>query len=169
MATLEELASNELIQKEYKKTLLLNMFKKVVVGMYKNPAYRDKIWKLFMQSTNVIDTTTAIIKKAFNVDLALDDARLMSVWFKANLKKKATRRNLPLELKKKLYVLQNGKCLVCGEDLGNDYSKIHVDHIIPWLLVGDELDNNYQDLCETCNECKSASTDYIFRSMINLI
>ena len=29
MATLEELASNELIQKEYKKTLLLNMFKKV--------------------------------------------------------------------------------------------------------------------------------------------
>jgi len=58
--------------------------------------------------------------------------------------------------------------MACGEDLGEDWSKIHVDHIIPWKLVGDELEDNYQDLCDTCNECKSAHTDYIFKSMINL-
>ena len=169
MATLEELASNELIRKEYNKTLLLNMFKKVVARMYKDPAYSGRIRKLFIQSTNEVDTTIAIVNKAFGVDLAADDAKLMSVWFKANLSKKATRRVIPLELKKKLYTQQGGKCMVCGEDLGNDFSKIHVDHIIPWKLVGDELENNYQDLCETCNECKSASTDFIFKSMINLI
>ena len=137
--------------------------------MYRDQKYSGRIRKLFQQSTNYLDTTTAIIKKAFDVDLDKKDAQTMSIWFKANLNKKPFRKAIPLEVKKALYLKQNGKCMVCGEDLGNDFSKIHVDHIIPWKLVGDELENNYQDLCETCNECKSASTDYIFKSMINLI
>ena len=169
MATLEELASIEHIREEYNKTLLLNMFKKVVVRMYRDSEYKKRIRKLFQQSTNVSDTVCAIIKKAFNVDLSPKDAETMSVWFKANLRKKSQRKPIPVEIKKQLYIKQKGKCMVCGEELGNDFSKIHVDHIIPWKLVGDELDNNYQDLCETCNECKSASTDYVFKSMINLI
>lgn len=169
MATLEELASIEQIREEYNRTLLLNMFKKVVVKMYRDQKYSSRIRKLFQQSTNYLDTTTAIIKKAFDVDLDKKDAQTMSIWFKANLNKKPFRKAIPIEVKKALYLKQNGKCMVCGEDLGNDFSKIHVDHIIPWKLVGDELENNYQDLCETCNECKSASTDYIFKSMINLI
>ena len=55
--------------------------------------------------------------------------------------------------------------MICGEPLGPVMAKIHVDHIIPWKLVGDELNDNYQALCETCNECKSARTDYIFKAL----
>ena len=64
--------------------------------------------------------------------------------------------------------MQNGRCVVCGELFDKDLSKVHIDHIIPWMLVGDELKNNYQCLCETCNECKSAHTDYMFRNLIKL-
>ena len=80
--------------------------------------------------------------------------------------------SIGLRLAKKaeeLFKEQNGKCAVCGENLGDNWSIIHVDHIIPWALVGDELKDNYQVLCETCNESKSANTDYIFKNLIKLI
>ena len=93
----------------------------------------------------------------------------MSEWVNANLNKKDKRANLSLELKQKLFSQQNGKCLICGESLGLDWSKIHIDHIIPWSLVGDELDNNYQDLCNYCNENKNDRIDYVFKSMIGLL
>ena len=58
--------------------------------------------------------------------------------------------------------------MICGCELGDNWSKIHVDHVVPWELVGDELENNFQDLCEKCNEEKNASTNYIFLRMIGL-
>lgn len=31
----------------------------------------------------------------------------------------------------------------------------HVDHIVPWDYVGDELENNKRVLCAACNRKKS--------------
>ena len=168
MFTLEELASDETIKSEYKKSLLLNIFKKLVVMMNRDDTLRLKIRKLFLQTTDAVMTTQIIISKYFNFDLSAEDSRLMYKWLNAHFNKQPTRKPVPLNLKIKLYQLQNGKCAVCGEDLGEDWSEIHVDHIIPWMLVGDELADNYQCLCQTCNECKSAHTDYIFKKLINL-
>ena len=103
------------------------------------------------------------------MNLSKAEAKLLTTWFEAHFRKGGHRKPIPLSKKIELFNEQDGKCAVCGEDLGHDWSKIHVDHIIPWTLVGDELDNNYQDLCETCNECKSASTDYIFKNLIKLV
>jgi hypothetical protein len=167
--TLLEFATDEQIRQEYQKSFMLNMFRKICVNMKNDPKYKVKIQTLFRESHNKCMTTQIIIKNKFNYDLTFDEAKIMSSWFAANLKKSNQRKRLPLSLKIELFDKQNGKCAVCGEDLGNDWSKIHVDHIIPWTLVGDELENNYQNLCETCNECKSASTDYIFKNLIKLI
>lgn len=168
MATLEELASNDEIKAEYRKTFLLNLFQKICVRMNKDEKYHERVKTVFRQTKDRKQTTAALIKNALGYDLSSEDAELMSKWFSANLKKQNSRKPIPLSVKMDLYKKQDGKCMVCGEDLGNDWSKIHVDHIIPWKLVGDELENNYQDLCDTCNECKSARTDYIFKNMIKL-
>lgn len=169
MPTLEDFASNEQIKAEYKKTFLLSLFRKICVKMNRNPQYRTKIQTLFRETHDKAETTQIIVRRELKYDLSRDEAKQISEWIWANLKKSSRRKAIPLSVKRELYVRQNGKCTVCGEPLGTDWSAIHVDHIIPWALVGDELPDNYQDLCETCNECKSARTDYIFQRMIELI
>ena len=168
MQNFEDILKNETILHEYKMALLLNMFKKICFKMNKEDYYKKWIKKLFMESNDSERTSKIIFNKEFNFELSDSDAKEVSKWFWVNFRKKQTRMHFSNEIKLDLYKKQNGKCVACGEDLG-DLSKIHVDHIIPWNLVGDELDNNYQDLCEKCNKCKSDSIDYIFRSLINLI
>ncbi len=169
MPSLVELASVEEIREEYQKTFMLNLFRKVCVRMKNDTAYKTKIRTLFLETHDKEMTAKIIIAKAFRYDLSEEEAKQMSKWLEAHFRKSSKRISIPLSVKIDLYNKQTGKCAVCGEPLGNNWSKIHVDHIIPWMLVGDELDNNYQDLCDTCNECKSASTDYIFKNLIKLI
>lgn len=168
MPTLEQLASDEAIRNEYKKSFLLNIFRKLCVRMARDENKRVKIRTLYRESRNSIQTTKIIVNREFDYTLEQDEAIVFLTWMNANLSKKDYRRAIPLDVKKHLYDEQQGRCAVCGELLGDNWTKIHVDHIIPWTLVGDELDDNYQDLCEFCNESKSSRTDYIFKKMINL-
>ena len=169
MPTLLEFATDEQIREEYQKSFMLNMFRKICVKMKKDTSYKTKLQTLYRESFDKKMTTQIIIKKVFDYDLTVNESDIMCKWFEAHFKKSSQRKAIPLSVKSLLYKKQHGKCAVCGEDLGDDWSKIHVDHIIPWTLVGDELEDNYQNLCETCNECKSASTDYIFKNLIKLI
>lgn len=169
MPTLLDLATDEQIREEYQKSFMLNMFRKICVKMKNDNAYKTKLQTLFRETFDKSITTKSIIKKEFDYDLSNAEAKTMQLWFDAHFKRSSHRKTIPLSVKKKLFENQHGKCAVCGESLGEDWSKIHIDHIIPWTLVGDELEDNYQNLCETCNECKSASTDYIFKNLIKLI
>lgn len=168
METLEDLLSNDKIRDEYKKTFLLNLFKKLCVKMNRDETFKMKIRTLYRQTHDKSLTTQVIIQKIFEFEIGKEDAQKVSKWIDAYLKKGSKRRTISKELKEELCKKQNWKCMVCGEDLDKDGSRIHVDHIIPWSLVGDELENNYQVLCETCNESKSASIDYLFKNLLNL-
>lgn len=163
-----EIISNKEIIEEYRKAFLLNMFKKICVRMNKDVSYRDHIMTLFRQTSDYVNTTKIIIRRTYDYDLSDADAKIMWKWFDANRHKNNTRKAIPFELKKSLYEEQKGICPICSQELGDDWNKIHVDHIIPWTLVGDELDDNYQDLCESCNECKNAKIDYIFMGLLNM-
>ena len=165
---IKKLLENNEIKEEYRKALLLNMFQKIYVRMERNVNFKRRIRNLFSESHNVMLTTKIIIGEELKCDITDNDAQKMAMWFEANFKK-SQRKKRDVSIKEQLYKKQHGKCMVCGEDLGNDWSKIHVDHIIPHQLVGDELDDNYQDLCETCNKCKGARTDFLFKSMLKLV
>lgn len=169
IVSIESLLFREEVQKEYRKTLLLNMFKKLVQAMNSDTGYRNKIKKLYSQSVNPIETTSIIFKKKYSLLLEDSDSNLVHSWIVAYFKKALKRKTISIDVKMQLLKQQNGKCAVCGKELGNDFSRIHVDHVIPWVLVGDELDNNYQVLCDFCNECKSSRTDYVFKHLIHLI
>jgi hypothetical protein len=169
MIDLDNLLAKDEVKKEYRRTFLLCMFQKICAKMERNKDFDLKIRNLFRQSSDFSKTVRTIIKNNLNFEISIEDAHLMSIWFEANLKKMESRKKIPDSVKKDLYQKQKGKCVVCGEDLGSDWSKIHVDHIIPFKLVGDELPDNYQDLCDCCNKTKSARIDFLFRSMLKLI
>lgn len=165
----QQVITNETVKEEYKKAFLLNMFQKICAKMNRDDTYKSYVQKIFLQTSNTLEVTISLIKKEFDYQLNEDDAEMMLSWFQAYRRKQnQKRKTIPIEIKKDLYSKQNGLCATCGEPLGDDWSKIHVDHIIPFVLVGDELPNNYQDLCETCNGCKSSKTDFVFKSIIKL-
>lgn len=168
MTKFDDFTANEQIKAEYKKIFLLNLFQKLCVRMSKNPDIKKRIQNLYRQSYNKTETTGLVVKREFDYDMTVDEADLFYTWIMAHFKKSNTRKTLPLELKKALYEKQHGVCVACGEELGSEWKKIHIDHIIPFKLVGDELNDNYQVLCDVCNECKSARIDYIFKSMLKL-
>lgn len=168
MISFEDLATDINIKEEYKKTFLLNIFKKIVTKMRNDYTIEKNIKTLYKQSTNNHITTIAIIRNYLKYELTPSDAELMYTWFKAHFNKSDRRKGFSDNFKQELYRIQGGLCAVCGEPLDKDLSKNHVDHIIPWTLVGDELPNNYQYLCSYCNESKSCHTDYIFKSLLKL-
>ena len=57
-------------------------------------------------------------------------------------------------LRNALFLFQQGKCALCGDELGKGF---HVDHVIPFSKGGvTELENS-QALCPTCNLKKGAA------------
>lgn len=90
---------------------------------------------------------------------------LVSAWRKENpearkthhqnrrARKKQSVGKLSKGIVAKLFHLQQGKCVCCGQLLGDDY---HVDHIIPLSLGGENSDENIQLLRARCNLQKKA-------------
>lgn len=56
-------------------------------------------------------------------------------------------------IRNKLFKLQKGKCVCCGEPLGDDF---HLDHRMPVALGGSNTDDNMQLLRKVCNLQKQA-------------
>jgi len=68
-------------------------------------------------------------------------------------RKKLAGGKLSSGLVKKLFELQNGKCVCCEQPLGKGY---HLDHIMPLALGGLNTDDNMQLLKARCNMEKKA-------------
>jgi 5-methylcytosine-specific restriction endonuclease McrA len=60
---------------------------------------------------------------------------------------------LSQDIEMRLFAAQNGLCVCCGCNLGNNY---HVDHIMPLALGGTNTDDNVQLLRAECNMRKAA-------------
>lgn len=168
MILLSELMKNEDVSEEYEKAFWLKQFGYICKKMDSDIKFKARILHLYKESYNESATTKSIVKK--ETGHIPDDkyTQIISKWMKAHLRKKNSRNGIPFEIKKELFKKQKGKCVICKCALGDNWSKIHVDHIVPWDLVGDELDDNFQDLCEKCNEEKNANTNYIFLKMVGL-
>ena len=65
------------------------------------------------------------------------------------------------EQKDKLLKQAKGRCACCNCEVTAD--NCHIDHIIPFSWVGDQLHSNYQPMCSTCNEMKSDDPLFIIK------
>jgi CRISPR/Cas system Type II protein with McrA/HNH and RuvC-like nuclease domain len=54
----------------------------------------------------------------------------------------------------KLYLKQEGRCALCGDDILFDTGKTHIDHIIPKAKGGEDYIENFELVCGTCNYAK---------------
>ena len=77
--------------------------------------------------------------------------------FACFFRKDDVRITYPEAMRKRLAQQQKGKCVICGQPITY---KSDLDHIIPWIYVGDALTDNMQLLCHRCNSKKRASLIY---------
>ena len=56
------------------------------------------------------------------------------------------------------------KCAICNCEI--DENSSHLDHIVPFKMVGDELENNLQLLCGECNLSKSGSINFYLKTFV---
>lgn len=66
----------------------------------------------------------------------------------ANAKRRSNGLRNPIRVVNMLLVLQKNKCAICRVDIAKSF---HIDHVMPLKLGGDNLPNNLQLLCPSCN------------------
>ncbi len=104
-------------------------------------------------SMDDISATKKTVMHVCNCLMAPKDYIWINECLKAFFRKKDTRRIITADEKNELIRKQEGKCAICGTNITQ--AGMHVDHIIPWDYVGDELADNLQGLCSDCNLHKS--------------
>ena len=84
-----------------------------------------------------------------NFKIEKEEVGLLKKLIKAYLQKSNFRISISNDQKTEILNKQNFKCDICKKDI--NLSNCHIDHVIPFKYVGDELDNNCQALCRNCN------------------
>lgn len=83
--------------------------------------------------------------------------------FACFFRKNDVRITYPESARKRLLEQQDGKCAICGRTITQQSD---LDHVIPWIYVGDTLENNLQLLCRRCNSKKRASLIYPLQMLL---
>lgn len=109
--------------------------------------------KIYYNTTDNILASKKIVQMVCNSTLPERDLKWIDMCIRAYFHKKRIRKPVKNDIKIKLWENQNARCAICKKPITIDES--HVDHIVPWDYVGDELSDNYQILCSECNEHKS--------------
>lgn len=60
------------------------------------------------------------------------------------------------EVREKVYAKSLGQCVICGKTLL--YKDARIDHIVPICRGGKDVEENYQCVCEDCNNIKDGYT-----------
>jgi len=73
-----------------------------------------------------------------------------------------------LNLTKKLWNIQNGKCFICEDEIDLDLNSTNIDHIIPSALKGKDAEENFAVTHESCNKSKQDANLKIARILSRL-
>ena len=154
---------NQLEDKLYN-TLILGVFEALYKDIIKNGKIIEEKER-FRKSTDKTIATKILVKKYIGCCLSDQEYHTISIYLTAFFSKSEKRKAFDQSYKEDLLQKQNHRCSFCKSMI--DLSNAHLDHIIPFLYVGDELADNYQMLCETCNARKGTAT-YFEISMLLL-
>lgn len=145
------------------RTLLLGVFEVICKEIKK---YNTKIVEKerFRKYKDKIVPTKKIVKQYTGCKLSSDDYKDLSTLLAAYFRTGDPRQKHDDAYREHLTKMQNGKCAVCQRSITSQSA--HLDHIVPWDYVGDNLENNYQMLCETCNERKGTATYFEFSMLL---
>lgn len=147
---------------EIKKTIHLEHFKQFCY-LFSSATDKQKLRNIFYFSSCKVKTTINMFQNEMKIVLTEDEAKYMLELIQAYLNKSTFRKKVDNFVRNELLVKQNHKCAICSCYMDNN---AHLDHIIPFKYVGDELKNNYQLLCPNCNRIKNVNMDYQLKYLI---
>lgn len=165
--SLENLIVNNKIDENEVKTIVLNMILLSVfeeIYNYLEKENNKELLKSKLRKGNSEVIIRDLIDSHISMSLEEEEYKYINMLIIAYLRKKDIRKRYDEDDKSRLLIKQNYKCDVCHCKINLKDS--HVDHIIPFKMVGDELSNNYQLLCEQCNYNKSASLNYYLKTIV---
>ena len=138
-------------------TMLLGVFETICKEITKqNLKVHEK--EKFRTSPNKLLATKHLVSKYVGCKLSEDEYFYLMNLFIAFFNKDNIRKIYDKKYRQNLLSKQNNKCIICNKNI--NISSSHLDHIVPWSYVGDELSDNYQMLCESCNAKKNNSIWY---------
>lgn len=105
-----------------------------------------------------------LIEKIVDVKLTQKELNRIMDLVNAYLRKNNNRKPIGDDEKQRILKQSNFECSICNKIISIE--ELHIDHIIPFRYVGDELSNNYQPLCNKCNWEKSYNLYYLFNRII---
>ena len=119
--------------------------------------------KVYRQRSDSIVSTKLLVSQIAHCNLGEEDLVWMDKCIHAYFNKKDKRINLK-QVGIGLWNSCKTHCEICGKPVTID--ALNVDHVIPWDYVGDELQDNYQILCEHCNKSKGANVSQALEKLI---
>ncbi|BFJ85702.1 hypothetical protein Ruko_21190 [Ruthenibacterium sp. TH_2024_36131] len=128
------------------------VLREVCEYMKRSPENSLRIRRLYHRHDNLRAAQIAA-QGVCNCRLSEEDLAWLDCCIRAAFHKKPRRLPISEEERRFLWNKQAGKCAVCNRKVNVD--DFHVDHIVPWDYVGDELENNKRVLCAACNRKKS--------------
>lgn len=137
---------------KFKQFLLIKLFESFVKNM-KDQAKEQQIHLRFLNSSNKILVTKNLFFEQFHYSLNEEEAAFLYQYFHAYYMKRKQRQLYDNQERLILLHHQNYECNLCHKAI--TLSNSELDHIIPWSMVGDELKNNLQMLCISCNRRKN--------------
>lgn len=150
------------LEKLYR-TLLLGVFEVVCKEIKKQDAKTTEKEK-FRKFKDKIIPTRMIVKHYTGCQLRDEDymemAKLLTAFFRTG----DPRKNFDDAYREQLVKRQDGRCAICHIPITARGS--HLDHIVPWDYVGDNLEDNYQMLCGSCNQRKGSATYFEFSMLL---
>lgn len=145
------------------RTLLLGVFETVCKEMKKQKT-KTAEKERFRKHKDKILPTKMIVKQYAGCELSGDDYAEIATLLAAHFRTGDHRKRFENPYREQLIKQQNGQCAICKTSI--TVKTAHLDHIIPWDYVGDNLVDNYQMLCETCNERKGTAAYFEFSMLL---
>ena len=101
-----------------------------------------EIRRIYYHTSDDLLAVGKIVRKVCGGALPDEDLMWLDRCIKACFHKRPRRRPIPEAERERLWRGQGGCCAICGRMTA--LREVHVDHIVPWVYVGDELEDNLQ-------------------------
>ncbi len=150
------------LEKLYR-ALLLSVFE-VVCKEIKKQGVKTMEKENFRKFKNKVIPTRGIVARYAGCQLPDEDyaemARLLTAFFRTG----SPRKKFQDDYREQLIKRQAGQCAICHAPI--TAKGAHLDHIVPWEYVGDNLEDNYQMLCGICNQRKGTAAYFEFSMLL---
>jgi len=128
------------------------------VGLGRQPAYAEVQAPLCLYSVTTFERRFGSWRQALEAFVAYTAKADLSAPDSASTKpsRKRTQRIADLRLRFRVMARDRFRCVACGASPAiTPGVQLNVDHITPWSLGGETVEENLQTLCVPCNQGKS--------------